>query len=218
MNMNEIKIGDVIPFGEYDWRVLDIQDGKALLLAEDTVEQRAFNTQEGAVTWEECDLRKYLNGEFLQKFDTSKIAQTTIANKNNPRYKTIGGNDTIDSIFLLSLEEIGRYFGDKIKPPPFQDPKIVTSREDAENSYWYGIYKTAYDTLKQYFDDDKVSHGARLECRHKWWLRSPGMEGDCAAVVYVTCVRVCGHSLGYRVNNPNGDARVGVRPALWLKL
>jgi len=215
-NMTKTKIGDIIKFGEYHWRVLDIQDGKALILAEKAVEQRAFHTQEGAITWEECELRAYLNGEFLAKFGSSRIAQTTISN-NNPRHKTGGSNDTTDSVFLLSFEDVGKYFGDQIKLPTFENPKKVNSREDAENSYWYSNYKNAYDTLKRYFDEDKVNHGAKLSCCRGWWLRSLGKSGY-AAAVDVTCVRVGGHSIGYSKNSPNCDGRVGVRPAMWLNL
>jgi len=41
--MIELKIGDVIPFGEYCWRVLDVQGDRALILAEDVVEKRTYN-------------------------------------------------------------------------------------------------------------------------------------------------------------------------------
>jgi hypothetical protein len=30
-----MKIGDIIPFGEYNWRVLDVQGDRALIITED---------------------------------------------------------------------------------------------------------------------------------------------------------------------------------------
>jgi len=48
--------------------VLDVQGDKALMITKDVIEKRPYNVQDTDVTWETCDLRKYLNGEFLQKF------------------------------------------------------------------------------------------------------------------------------------------------------
>jgi hypothetical protein len=109
--MNKPKIGALIPFGGYDWRVLDVQGDKALIITEDMVEQRQYHKEYAEITWETCDLREYLNGEFLSKLDNSRIVPQTVQNTDNLWYGTNGGNDTKDMIFLLSLEEADRYFG-----------------------------------------------------------------------------------------------------------
>ena len=70
----------MIPFGHYEqdnnpgngpepieWLVLDIQDGKALLLSKYGLEAKAYNTKFVDITWENCTLRTWLNGEFLAK-------------------------------------------------------------------------------------------------------------------------------------------------------
>ena len=117
------QIGAVISFGGLDWRVLDVKDNRALIITKDLIEQRQYNDageEEGAgagdnVTWETCTLRKYLNGEFYEKFtkeEQKHIAETEIQNPNNMWYDTNGGNDTTDKIFLLSLQEVDKYFGD----------------------------------------------------------------------------------------------------------
>ena len=105
------KISSIIPFGPYEWRVLDVQDGKALIITENVIEERKYNEESKDVTWETCTLRKYLNGGFLRKLtgeQQRRIAETRVINENNPQYGTKGGNDTSDRIFLLSLEEVGR--------------------------------------------------------------------------------------------------------------
>jgi hypothetical protein len=121
MNMCKPKIGDIIPFGEYDWRVLDVREDMALIITEDIVEKRAYHYEftyvewyesPAEATWETCDLRKYLNGEFLDKLDSSRIVPITNTNPDNPWYGTNGGNPTADKIFLLSLDEVVGYFGD----------------------------------------------------------------------------------------------------------
>lgn len=68
------------------------------------------------ITWAECSLQKYLNGEFYDKFsaaDQSRIIQVVNKNPDNQWYGSKGGKDTQDGIFLLSLEEAAcKYFGD----------------------------------------------------------------------------------------------------------
>src|SRR5690606_11620802 len=108
---------DIITFGDYEWRVLDSKDGKVLVIAEYIIELRWYNDNFVDTTWAECELRKYLNNEFYNTFnqdEKAKIVAVTNSNPNNPWFKTNGGTDTIDSIFLLSLEEVCKYFGDSI--------------------------------------------------------------------------------------------------------
>ncbi|MCL1894481.1 MAG: DUF6273 domain-containing protein, partial [Holophagaceae bacterium] len=110
-----------LKFGNFKWRVLvsihSRATGKvtALLITEDIIEERPFHhyTTE-AVTWEKCDLRKYLNKDFLQKnFNDSEREQmnvTTNKNRYNAEYKIIGEGDTDDKVFLLSYEQARDYF------------------------------------------------------------------------------------------------------------
>jgi ankyrin repeat protein len=76
-----ITIGATIAFGNYKWRILDVQGGRALILTEDIIEKRRYNEKDEFVTWKTCTLRKYLNGEFLQKF-TSEATRSNHRNKN----------------------------------------------------------------------------------------------------------------------------------------
>ncbi|MCL1893453.1 MAG: DUF6273 domain-containing protein [Holophagaceae bacterium] len=104
-----------IQFGPYKWRVLDRQGNKALLITENVLENCIFHGNFTSVTWETCDLRKYLNNDFLQKFsidEQRQIAEISITNPNNPQYGTSGGENTTDKVFLLSIEEAQRYFVD----------------------------------------------------------------------------------------------------------
>ena len=204
-----MRIGDKISFGDYDWRVLDIQNNTALIITEDIVELRAYHNKLGDITWADCELRKYLNGEFLNNFteeDNSKIIPTTVANLDNPWFGTIGGDDTFDKIFLLSIEEVVcKYFGDSSKNLQIPNGKY---------KYWF--------TRKDVNNDKRTS----AYCGHIWWwwLRSPGRK-------QVKAVYVHGDgNIGIQGNNAlkcnlsgvyhpvNNDVRGGVRPALWLKL
>jgi hypothetical protein len=110
----EILLGEVnVTFGGYTWRVLDVAENKALLITDDIIENRAYNSELTNITWEKCTLRQYLNGDFYNKFsdaEKSAIIETTLVNNNNARYGTVGGDTTQDKVFLLSIDEVNQYF------------------------------------------------------------------------------------------------------------
>ena len=89
---------------------------RTLLITEYIIEQRSYNDVYKETTWADCSIRRYLNGEFYDRFtENDKLRICSVINKNpaNPWYKTGGGANTQDRIFLLSMEEIVcRYFGD----------------------------------------------------------------------------------------------------------
>jgi len=102
-----VAIGDIIQFGEYEWRVLDVQDSNAFLLSDSLLEQRPYHANGGDITWEHSSLRAYLNSEFYNNFSEAErelIIETTVINHDHPQ-GTPGGNDTVDRIFLLSIDE-----------------------------------------------------------------------------------------------------------------
>ncbi|MCL2054428.1 MAG: DUF6273 domain-containing protein [Oscillospiraceae bacterium] len=88
------KIGSIIPFGGYDWRVLDVQNSKVLLITKDVIEKRKFDASTN--NWTKCELRKYLNGAFYNSFDTSDKSRIVSFNSDN--------------VFLLSVDEARKYF------------------------------------------------------------------------------------------------------------
>jgi hypothetical protein len=87
------KVGDIISFGKYNWRVLDVADGKALVITEGIIEERRFD--ENSNDWASSEIRGYLNNEFYNSFSADEK-------------KRIASND--DKIFLLSKEEAEKYF------------------------------------------------------------------------------------------------------------
>lgn len=90
-----MQVGDKIVFGRYEWRVLDIQNHAALIITEDIVEKRPYHDSYKDITWADCQLRKYLNDAFYNKFneaDKSRIISVTNKNLNNPWYHTNGGS------------------------------------------------------------------------------------------------------------------------------
>ncbi|MCL1994664.1 MAG: DUF6273 domain-containing protein [Defluviitaleaceae bacterium] len=226
---NNVSIGSIIAFGGYNWQVLDIQLGEALLLSEHILENRPYNKKEEDITWENCTLRQYLNNEFYKKFptaDRNKIASRTIANSNNPWFHDPskvaygGGNNTKDNIFLLSVEEVVKYLGDG----SLRRPKKMSA---IEKKYWNDVEwmedgapdwfkKMGYPEYSMGIDWDDKGNLERVAKNisgraTRWWLRSPGFNNVSATLVLVGgSIHVYGNTVSY--------SEVGVRPALWLKI
>ena len=92
--MEEFNIGQAMPFGGYNWRILDIKNNAALIITEYIIEQRAYHDVYKDITWAGCSLRKYLNGEFYDKFNTtdkSRIIPVINKNPDNQWYGSKGG-------------------------------------------------------------------------------------------------------------------------------
>lgn len=91
------------------WRVIKCENGEALLLFDIVMDKQKYNKRLKKVTWEKSTLRKWLNKKFMNRaFSSSEqeaIRTTKVINEDNYYYKTDGGNDTLDKIYLLSLSE-----------------------------------------------------------------------------------------------------------------
>ena len=186
------EIGSIISFGGYDWRVLDIQDGKALLLSGKIVERRAYNQSNTDITWVECDLRCYLNGEFYDSLgeEKARIAEIKVKTNDNLWYGTDGGVKTTDKVFLLSLEEVVKYFGDSGQ---------LKNRPDGA---WY--IDDEYSSARIVTD----KNGEALW----WWLRSPG-DGSYSVAGVGPDGYICVYG-----SSSIAWSDGGVRPAMWLNL
>ena len=204
--LKNIKVGSHINFGTYEqdnntsngkedveWLVLEVKDGKALVISKYALDCKRYNTSDTDVTWEICTLRKWLNNDFINAaFSTNEkamIPTVTVPADENPEYSTNPGNATTDKVFLLSITEAETYFTTD------ESRKCVpTAYAEAQGAYTSDSYKTASG-----------------EAMCWWWLRSPGGNQFYAAGVY---------SDGY-VNQKGSSACIddySVRPALWIDL
>jgi len=198
-----LEVGKPYPelFGGRQWLVLDVdrQNNRALLLSEEIITKLPYHKPDGAITWERCSLREYLNGEFCLGFseeERGKIVETLNQNPNmeydtaddKRKVHTWGGNPTQDRVFLLSTEEAKKYF----RAPERETPQSY-------KNYWPKTYLLNNALI--------AKHSGQ---KSWWWLRSPGYTQSVAVTV-----RVDGSVslFGDLVRND-----VGVRPALWLQL
>lgn len=187
--------GAIINFGEFKWKVLNIKDDMALMITEDIVGLRWYHSQFVEITWADSEIKSYLNNEFYHAFkDEEKVKIVPVVNRNpdNPWFKTKGGLDSTDNIFLLSLEEVCKYFGDSSE-------KLNTKGDQR----W---------AIK---DENNSNRQAKLGGEYHWWrLRSPGYYGRTSASISSD------GSIYVRGNGVHGSPKNGggVRPALWLKI
>lgn len=206
--LSKAKAGDIVHYGSYEqdndlsngaeaieWLVLDKQDGKLLLLSKDALDCKMYNKETGAVTWETCTLRSWLNGEFyntaFRQTEQERILMTQVKNEDNPEDGTEGGNDTEDKVFLLSIGEVLNYFDpDYSAYDPARRAK-VTEYAKAQDAY--------------------VSSFSGYAGNGWWWLRSPGFRSDFAAGVYDDGSVFC-----FGCSELRDD--LVVRPAFWLNL
>ena len=163
-------VGSTVIFGTYEqdndpdngaealeWIVLENDGEKAFLLSRYCIDTVPYNEVKTNMTWAQCTLRTWLNSTFMDAAFTREeqaiILETEVVNDNNPYSFAIGGADTVDQVYLLSIEECLYYLptkADRIAQP------------------------TAYAVANNgYVDDNKTL----------WWLRSPGTRRVDAAAI-----------------------------------
>lgn len=112
-HIKNTKIGGKVSFAHMEWRVLDKQDGKVLLLKDNALGSTPFDTTGKNTTWESSSVRKWLNEDFLtenfSKEEQDNVLETSVKNTPNPTYNTSAGKDTTDKLFLLSCDEVAKY-------------------------------------------------------------------------------------------------------------
>jgi hypothetical protein len=123
---SDVRVDQTVTFGSYEqdnesangeeaieWIVLDVQDGRALLLSKYALDARAYSSYVQGLSFANSDVYKWLNAEFISAAfsddERAKIVTTTISADPNPYYDTDQGGATQDKIFLLSIEEAETY-------------------------------------------------------------------------------------------------------------
>ena len=102
--------------------------------------------EDRTVTWAECTLRAWLNGDFYNSAfsdeERARIVQVTNATANAP--------DTQDCVFLLSLDELNAYFPDEASRIADATEYAVAqggrvSRETGKTYWWLRTKATPED-------------------------------------------------------------------------
>lgn len=204
--LKEAEVGDLVTVGTYEqdndetngkepieWRVLAKDDEKVLLLTDKVIDCIPFNDEmEPWVIWEDSSIRKWLDEKFIltafSDEEASRILETSNTNDENRDYGIPAMENTDDKVFFLSIKETTEYLG-KEEYPSIADENCVA-------------FPTEYAIAK----DIEVRNGGAV----MWWLRE-STSGEPAAAC---------DDLGKRFHNgrPMDYTRMGVRPAMWVKI
>lgn len=166
------NVGNVVTFGQYwqtynrasgktpiEWIVLRREGNKALLLSKLCLDCKQFNTDYNNATWENANIRKWLNLKFIndafKQKEQERIIASSILNPDNAEYETPGGNGTTDKIFLLSIDEAENLLNREERQAK------CTDYAKAQGVWVDSVTDTPY-----------------------WWLRSPGGDPLLAAAVH----------------------------------
>lgn len=198
----EYAVGNIVTFGYYEqdnkksngkeeieWIVLAHDGKRALLTSKYGLDVKRYHEKNEPITWEECTLRSWLNTEFyaasFNNWQQSAILLSEVHSN--------AGNDVMDYVFILSVEEADKYF-------PNEEARKIGS--------------TKYARKQGAFDDGNT--------RAYWWTRTRGdheegvylfgVIGEQASIDnkwYWKC--------GYYDYPANVD-QVTVRPAMWVDM
>lgn len=202
-------IGEIIQLGGMDWRILDVQDGKAFVLSEYLVNSGPFHMEYDAnPSWETSDLRSYLNGEFYDRFsedEKARILETSGISSYNLWFERNVGNVTTDRIFLLSAEEVIKYI-------------FHNNGEIEETEYGEMIFRSSEpgDGLLARMENSSGQH-------YDWWLRTVGSGEMVPDPEYGGTDFLCANfNVGPYALHLSGlkasSSPSGIRPAMWITL
>lgn len=195
------------------WRVLSVDGDDVFLLADKNLDAQEYNDANTSITWETCTMRSWLNGYgsamnqegkdysgsgFINNAFSGE-EQSAIQNTNivNDAYGTVGGNDTSDKVYLLSIDEV-------------TNSEYGFATDDRQCDEGRRAKNTAYAKVQGVDNDTSEEHSEN----GRWWLRTLGGVYNRSAryVNYAGDVNFCYY--GYY----NSNYHQAVRPALRLNL
>ena len=209
-----MKINSYYTFGNYEqddnvdngkehieWKILAKDGTKALLYTRYIIDYQKYNDESVDTTWENSTLRDWLNNDFYDNafsdVEKNLIVEVNNENIDNQQFKTKGGSNTNDKVFLLSIDECNKYFGKSLK-----------------DNKGYNVNKKLATTATKY----AINKGIDINDTTTWangnssfWLRSPGLVQNFASGVdaYGDVDSEGGNDI---ITNKHG-----IRIAVWVK-
>jgi len=208
-NALNTELGVSVNFGSYEWRAMEVLDEMVLLVLSSITDVGIpYNERNENTTWGTCSLRNWLNTDFYNRFSLSEkqaIVETDTTSENNQWYETNAGAKTVDKIFLLSISDVVKYFGDSGQ---LRHRPINSNWSECENGLSHAI-------------DDQYNHLRRVMYKDDytwWWLRSPGESQDKAAYVNTEGIIFLNGEFAFDDGGKNYKCiRPAIRPAMFVK-
>ncbi len=206
--------------------MLDSNRDSVFVVSRYILDAKPYNEEAVDITWEDCTLRQWLNETFYHiAFNDSEqenILVTEVVNKKNALYNTRGGGNTKDRIFLLSADDLERYYSYNLYHEDimsgFSEELITEATAYAKTrklfveEFSYVVFKEINDDIRKrgngrYYSSDCVGRIAS-----PWWLRTPGY----ISVYACTCNYTGSAGTGGCIRRVD-CTDVGVRPAICIK-
>ena len=250
----DIVVGDYVTFGVYEqdndntnglepikWQVMEVSDGKALLVSCYILDNIEYNESEGVYgsgdsesnPWSQSYVYSWLNKDFAQTaFSEEELKIITDATDYSvtDEYGAFEG-ELIGSVFLPSYDEITKYFGTKTI--------TITNYKDEEEEYTYSdmllCKATPYANDERKIECETFTEETYNELKEKgfeydssvigneysaYWLRSSlSWDSWFTAEGHALLVEEDGRiELGTASLNNEKTRRHGIRPCVWAKL
>lgn len=142
-----------------EWEIVATKDDMALVVSKYALDRKNYHDIDEDVTWETCSLRSWLNNDFFNDTFTddekSLISDSSVKAYNNPTYDVFAGNDTVDKVFILSVEEFNMYY-----PAGSKKGYAPTAYTEAKDIH---VYRTGTCMV---------------------WLRNPGQVANSACFLF----------------------------------
>lgn len=174
------------------WRVLSADGQGAFLMSNQCLDSQPFHSTWDDVTWEEADLRTWLNNTFMKAAFTQEEQKIITSAEVNGGRNYFGGEDGVyevnDKIYLLSVSEV-------------ENPAYGFCEDYASADQARIVGNTDYARMQS---------GNAAVKEANWWLRSSGAVAYGAAFVNST-----GLVSGYGSDNRE---KMGVCPVIHISL
>ncbi len=217
------SVGDEIRFGHYqqysfsddkdpiDWIILDIYQGKALLISKYILDYDTFVSEYGGTEdWEHCGLRQWLNQEFLTTAFSEEEQRIILTIPNDDWERCIFADTSLKSVARSSVDHISeeKVFLLSIAEAcetELSHPKLLENLQDAT--------ATSYAESKNEYSMHMPIHG--------WWLRTGGDLITHAAYAFCSAHTPYNSEYGgYGEEEFFGPGlksfKMGIRPAIWI--
>ena len=183
----------------YTWTVIHIENNQALLLCDDIVALKSYDSKE-ETTWEDCALREWLNGEFYDNcladdpgaaaiIDSMKITQyQEVPEGSKSGDEKIVTRESQEKVFLISIDELLSTW-------------LFVDEVDANKLMTATLHRSLReDNSALYYDGETVA----------WWLRDPIMNKTNGTYISEDGLMCMGDG--------NVTDVLGVRPAIWVNI
>lgn len=181
------------------WRVLSVNGDDAFIMADRCLDYMPYNKIYSDVTWETCDIRKWLNQEFYNVLcdenEKKAVKDTYVNNSVNMNVELKKGNDTTDKIYLLSFNDMisddygfpeRSYMGTVLRHAGNTDYAHEIRSLCEDNHFYIGIQwllRDQKDNKDIYISDDGIIYGGYNIGERGYYIR-PAMHIDLSQDVW----------------------------------